>query len=108
MIPPREQGKIIYYAAVDALREQRERGREVLRSRGLSPKAFRSELQTVVNVPEWYKVNWYGIYLTYCEQVDLNPTMTISQFAVFRFGGLTFFQDGKRMSWLEAGLVKSI
>ncbi len=106
MLHPREQARIIYSGAKDALKEQQARGREILRSRGISKKVFWAQLREVVEMPEWYKVTEYGVYLTYCEQIDLNPKMTIAEFAVFRFGGLPVYFEGKKVSWLEAGLIR--
>lgn len=95
----------MYSGAADALKEQQQRGREVLRSRGISPKVFWAQLLKAVKIPKWYKVTEYVVYLTYCEQIDLNPEMSISQFAVFRFGDLTTFVDDVKLTWMEAGLI---
>ena len=105
MLLPHQRAKIMYSGAKDALKEQQARGRETLRSRGISPKVFWLQLREVVKIPEWYKVTEYGVYLTYCEQIDLNPEMSVAEFAVFRFGDLTTFVDGVKLTWLEAGLI---
>ena len=49
----------MYSGAKDALKEQQQRGREILRSRGLSPKVLWARLREVVKIPEWYKVTEY-------------------------------------------------